>query len=368
MIKFKFKQKKKSSDSYSKSYLVVNGIEDRDSFALIAKGEKPCVHFYSERVIQILLEESISELKRNFDSVDISYRVEWNDLLDSVSLEFKTNFFRKYPSIDLELYLDWERWAKPYSIAEYAEVFERVTKNRRRKGVVYFQSDELVSAGFGLRFRYFSENLKFIEEVERCVNELKDVCEDVEKILIAAARKNSLITFFSFPPSIKASCEQYLIYFVQFLDDLGIKADAELKNDAHRVLFSVTPLDGRSALIKIREALDVYLRLVEMSDFSELAPVPQNVAVQQLRANVLHLQSQLTLAQAVHAAKDATIEALSASNFQYRQLISSEKKSGKNSEALIGDTIHLTEVEAKGVRVDLPLILRRLKRRFSGEA
>jgi hypothetical protein len=70
-----------------------------------------------------------------------------------------------------------------------------------------------------------------------------------------------------FPPAIRTACEQYLLYFVQFLEDLGVSATAEIKEDAKRVLFSVTPTDGCAALQQIREALEVYLKLPEMPEF-----------------------------------------------------------------------------------------------------
>jgi hypothetical protein len=365
MIKIRIKPR---GDEYKSSYLVVNDIEDKKSSASYDKNDKKFYGFIqSKRIARILLSESISELQRHFHTLELPYKVEWNDIFNMITLNFRTYAWKATPSMSLGFYPDWEQWAKPYSIAEYAEVFERVTRSKKREGILFFQSDELISSGFGLRCQFSSRDLKFNEEINRCLKELREICGEVDKLLITSARKNSLITFFNFPTSIKTTCEQYLIYFVQFLDDLGIKASAELKEDAHQVLFSVTPTDGPTALSKIRDALDVYLQLPGMSGFSSTALVAPDMAVQQLRANVLHLQSQLALAQAVHAAKDATIEALGASNFQYRQLISSEKKTDKDSEALLGDTIHVTKVEAKGVRVDLPLILRRLKRKFSKE-
>jgi hypothetical protein len=177
---------------------------------------------------------------------------------------------------------------------------------------------------------------------------------------LAISRRNSVTTFLKFPPVVKTACEQYLLYFVQFLADLVVKAEAEIKESAHKVLFSVTPQDGQSALEKVRDALEVYLQLPGARDFAESAVPYPDLAVTQLQSNILHLQSQLLLAKATLQAQDATIESRSLSNFQYRQLLSAEKAT--QSEALIGDTVHVTRIEGKGFRVDLPLILKRLKR------
>jgi hypothetical protein len=115
-------------------------------------------------------------------------------------------------------------------------------------------------------------------------------------------------------------------------------------------------------LDKVRQALDIYLRLPDTPSFAAEAGKHPDLAVQQLRANILHLQSQLMLAAASLQAKDATIEALQLSNYQYRQLISSELNAKSQMEPLIGDTVHLTKVEGKGLSIDLPLLFRRLKR------
>lgn len=205
------------------------------------------------------------------------------------------------------------------------------------------------------------------DEIERSLKILKHLCEETERLLIAKVRKNSVTTFFDFPPTVRTACEQYLLYFVQFLEDLGIKADAEIKEDAQRILFSVTPKDGPSALEQIRQALEIYIKLPGMPNFAASENQHPDLAVQQLHANILHLQSQITLAKASLQAQNATIEALQISNYQYRQLLSSEEKPKPKTEPLIGDTIHVTEIEGKGVKIDLPLILSRLKRVFGIE-
>jgi hypothetical protein len=171
---------------------------------------------------------------------------------------------------------------------------------------------------------------------------------------------------------VKTACAQYLTYFIQFLEDLGVKADSEIKENAGRVLFSVTPKDGPSALGQIREALDAYLRLPRNPEFGSESAEFGGVAVSQLKANVFFLHSQLALAQAMIEAKDARIEALDLTVYQQRQLltgVSVEKPASSSQdwdqdEPILGDTVHLTKYEGKIVKIDFPTILRRLKRSF----
>jgi hypothetical protein len=64
---------------------------------------------------------------------------------------------------------------------------------------------------------------------------------EVEQALLSGG-PSAVTAVFEFPAPIKSACEQYLLYFAQFLRDLGIEAEAELKEEAGRVLFSVTPV------------------------------------------------------------------------------------------------------------------------------
>lgn len=351
--------------------LVVNGRVDKESFVFRDEHGPDYARVYDERIAKQLTALRAGELERHFRSFTIPHRVNWNPHLDDVEVSFldwhgnlPNRKLAKDRKIELELRPDLENWVKPYSLAEYAEAIERAAKRLALRGVMYYQADEWVGSGFGIRCRMSTGNPVIRDEIDRCIQALKAICDEAEELLASSARKNSVTTFFSFPPAVRTACEQYLLYFGQFLEDLGIKADAELKEVAQRVLFSVTPVDGPAALEQIRQALEVYLRLPNMPDFAAAASRYPDLAVQHLRANILHLQSQLILAKASLQVKEATIEALQIANYQYKQLLSSEQKPKAETEALIGDTVHVTEIEGKGLKIDLPLILRRLKRVF----
>jgi hypothetical protein len=348
--------------------LVVNGCTDKNSFVFKSAKSLLHAHVRNQKVAKTLVAGRVQDLEQYFASLTVPYEVEWNTYFHEVEIQlfcyYGSKYGKKERRIRFQLQPDWEQWARPYSIAEYAEALEHVVKCLAVLSVRYYEADELISNGFGIRCKMGDGNPIVIDEINRCAEVLKHVCEETEKLLAATARKNSVATFFAFPPTVKTACEQYLLYFVQFLEDLGIKADVELKEGARRVLFSVTPADGARALAQVRQALEIYLQLPGMPDFGAAASQYPNLAVQQLQGNILHLQSQLMLAKASLQAQEMTIEALQFSNFQYRQLLSSEERPKEQSEPLIGDTVHVTKVEGKGVKIDLPLILRRLKRVF----
>lgn len=184
-------------------------------------------------------------------------------------------------------------------------------------------------------------------------------------------RHGSVVSYFRFPEQVRVPCEQYLLYFTQFLRDVGVKADAELRSEAGRVLFSVTPEDGEQALDAIRRALDVYLELPAARQM-QIIEIADAIEVQRLAANIQHLRGQLMLASAALQLKEATIEqqqitihhqaALLSGSVMQDGLIRTE--TGGEREEIFGGTVAITKLEGKGFEVNLPEIFRRVRQLF----
>jgi hypothetical protein len=342
--------------------LVIDGVPIEDSL-FHELGATRFGHIYDIEAASRLAKYRFEDFEPHFEKLSLWFNFEWNELLGEVEIEFGDEN-RKVRILRFELRADWEDWARPYSIAQYAEALAEATKLRADLKVNYYESEEFITNGFGFKCEFSSLTEVVEKEVQDWSNRIKIICKEAETSLSQALRKNSVVTWFDFPQPVRTSCEQYLLYFVQFLEDLGIEASSEIKEEASKVLFSVTPNDGPTALEQVRQALNIYLRLPGMPDFETSANQHPNLAVQQLQANILHLQSQVILAKASLQAQGATIEMLELSNFQYRQLLSAERKTDNLSEPLLGDAVHLTKIEGKGVMIDLPLILKRLKRAF----
>ena len=156
---------------------------------------------------------------------------------------------------------------------------------------------------------------------------------------------------------------------MQFLRDLGIEAEAEIKEEANRVLFNIRPSDEKQALEQIREALDIYLQMPSTPDFTVAASQFNDLAVSQLRANVLHLQSQIVLARAVLQLKDATISAQGEEIAALQERLDlrtflppSQQVTGSDSEPLVKGLVSVKKHNFKFLEVDFPEILRKLKR------
>jgi hypothetical protein len=183
--------------------------------------------------------------------------------------------------------------------------------------------------------------------------------------------KHSVEIVLDLPSDIRVSCEQYLLYFVQFLSDLGVEAKSELRHEAEQVLFSVTPVNKEEALDRIRTALEVYLQLPsgKLSHAGE-----QAVEVQRLSANILHFQSQLMLRDAIIQAKEATIQLQQTTiqrqqhylveNVITRSVVGITPQEVEDKEEFWDGALALTKYEDKGVSINLAEIYRKLKRWF----
>jgi hypothetical protein len=184
-------------------------------------------------------------------------------------------------------------------------------------------------------------------------------------------RSDSVVMHFDFPEEVKVPCEQYLLYFVQFLKDLGVEATAELQQEAGQVLFAVTPTDKQTALDKIRTALETYLQL-SSNPVNDASIVEYEIAAQRLAANIDHLKGQLRLAHAELRLADATAQTqqVTINHLLSGQVIIDSvkdvtpKPQPEDKEELLDGTVALTKVNWKGVEFNLPEIFRRLRGLF----
>src|SRR6266446_3721901 len=218
---------------------------------------------------------------------------------------------------------------------------------------------------------YFSFGWRLFERDGQSTLEPQDRADAIQRaISVRAPRGESVFMLFDFPEQVRVPCEQYLLYFGQFLRDLGVEVNTALTPEAGQVLFSVTPTDKKEALNKIRVALDLYLHLPSspMNDTTN-----ESIEVQRLEAAIFRFKSDLKLAAAELQAKNRTIEA--------QQLIISVQKGLMNGEVLVDSlkevtpkpedqeyvidgVVALGTFEAKVVKLNLGELFRKLKRFF----
>jgi len=195
---------------------------------------------------------------------------------------------------------------------------------------------------------------------------------------VGAARgaAGTLTEAFRFPPEIQSACEQYLLHFADFLRELGVDARVELKEIAHRVMFSVTPSDSLHALESIRVALDAYLGLAGVSELDDTTLKGDRTMVYKLRANIHHLQSQLELEKArsellIQRAETqgVMIDLLrfKALEMSTQALPSKQLPVEQATEEAIAPYVRVGSIEYVGLKINLAEVIRDLKRLFARE-
>jgi hypothetical protein len=233
--------------------------------------------------------------------------------------------------------------------------------------------EEGLAKGFYVKFPSVSVDEPIAVEYQKCVLGLQQLQGWVSRSLTLRRPAGSLVSRFMFREEIRVPCEQYLLYFTRFLEDLGVEATADLRHEAGQVLFSVTPADKDEALDKIHEALMIYLGL-SASPVSDLAALDYEIAIQRLVAEVQTLQSRVTLARAEIQLKEATIQQQQVTIEQLRppggglmleslQQVTPPPK-GEDREEVLGGLVAIKKFEWNFLEVGFPEVFRRLRRLF----
>ena len=373
MLSIQIATKKNSSRARGEEdYLVVNGEPILQSWALNF-GKQKSGGIYDTETAEHVLSFPMRELFANLNQFQAPYGVDWNEDLNG--LEFSDGArSQDFPTLRFKFHFELELWARPWTILQFAEAVQDVVKARDVRGLTTFRDDEeFVSHGFGFACQIEDQEVTGLQEISKWASILREIGEEVEFQLLQGSRDGVLTRVFRFPEEIAAPCEQYLVYFAQFLADLGLEAIVDVAHEASYTLFSVQPRSSREALEQIRSALDAYLEMPADPRFRLAAQASSDVAVLQLRANVMHLESQLALADAMLQAKNATIEALQLTKFQLERKgtpilpvstsPSSEVNISKDTEKIIDGVLSVQNTQLKGFVIHWPEIIRRLKRR-----
>lgn len=348
-------------------YMLINGIADENSYWYNDEDDTPSISLSNDDIVNILTGHTFSEVGKLFSKFLYELKVEWWH--NSIDLEINCNNSKKFqrPSIAIHLELKkWENWAKPWSMSSVAKEIEKGISELNEAKIKYWQEDtDSIMEGFGIEYFPSSHELTINSEVNYIINILEEVINKTNQNLLTSIDKESVLTYFQFPDEIKTACKQYLIYFTQFIADMGILVDTELKEELNHTLFKIIPKDKDESLKKIREALSIYINAPNDQNFELHISNHRDIAVKQWEANVYHLKSQLSLAASILEAKDSTIEMLQISNYQYKQLLESHSvKKKSDEEEVIKGIFSVKKLEGKGFSIDIAEIFRRLKRTF----
>lgn len=365
--------------------VLIDGIQVTEGITVNKYGSQSITVEVPE-VAKRFFEKRFCDLPEKFDILHLPYSMEYIKFIDEVVIRGFLNEDEKEISFNFEF--DAGNWTGIWGIRDYVEELERITKEHAESNVtIEIDKDEVIT-GFWLTFPIRDMQAIIEHTVAFLQATLIQFHQTAVTNLIARAQPESLVMWFDFPEVVRVPCEQYLLYFVQFLKDVGLDATADLKHEAGQVLFSVTPIDGQQALANVRQALEIYLHLPQRYGQGVMLP-PSSDREMRLLANIQHLNTQAMLIDATTRANQATIQAYQAtiqaqgitiqtqqqSIEDYRRLVPGEilvnslkhvapAGETEDKERLLGGAFSLTKVDAYGVEVNFAVIFRKLKELF----
>ena len=175
-----------------------------------------------------LLREKLRDLKHFFSSLYVADIHPWNPLLKGVEFYFEEFGSGQPQTMRFKFDADGEEWRNMYSMSDYARSLAAAALSHNDEISYYQQDQDFLGSGFGLECDIRSMEASVRAEIEYWSDKVRRISETAMELVLKNARPDSVITSFKFPAPVKAACEQYLIYFAQFLNDLGIKAESEI--------------------------------------------------------------------------------------------------------------------------------------------
>jgi hypothetical protein len=285
-------------------------------------------------------------------------------------IDFNPSFGRAedgdYYLITVDSFIELATWNRPYAPASFIKELRSIISNQFSNRIAMSNLHDDASPGTRLVFVVNNAETKIGDAINETIDLLKAIEAQAIANCLDQIEDKSLATYFSFPEEVKSACEQYLLYFGEFLRDVGINASVEIKEEADRVLFSVTPRDSHEALDRIRQILDLYIKLPTVT-FATTDEKGFRLEAQRLSANIMHYQSQLLLAQAMIEQKEATIGLLKdrlilqGQMVQGRLLREPAQRKEDDNEKIFGGLFEIKKYEGKGFLVNLPQLYRELR-------
>ena len=317
-----------------------------------------------QKGLEKLFKYSLNQLSRKLKEISFSKEI----IAQEDPLIFSVDFTKQAVNsvvINISYNPKQEDWANPWTIREAIHELRKclVTEKGIHANSVL---TELKSFSGLTIYVHFKDDRNILGDcvnssVELLIKALKETREN----LISRLDVGNLVTFFKFPEKYKVPINQYLQYFTQFLEDLGIAADLEIKDDNTQTIFKVIPKQKDEGLGDIRRALDVFISGPEMPNGWFANDIQTDIAVKQWQANFLHLKNQLLIMDSVLQLKNATIESLKLSNYQLKENLAAQKKTKpESSEKIFGNIVEIKKYEGKGFSIDYAEIFRKLKRKF----
>ncbi|NQY65018.1 MAG: hypothetical protein HRT38_15065 [Alteromonadaceae bacterium] len=265
----------------------------------------------SSFMLNKFLEVKVSEIPNTF-----RYYSSWEYIHsnENLNIHIKKNEESNNIILSLKMTVDLTKWNNPYSILEFNEALRENTEINSIKPYYLYKlnPDTFIEKEWSFKIgikvnKVEEENLFFL--FENAYKHLKFNLDETTIQLNKTNSENVFIKLFNFPSGYENICSQYLMWFGEFLKNLGINANVSTEQTYGQTALIINPEKNNELLIKIEHLFYQYLQL----PYVEILPPEKSLTQQEMHAyhttimQVQHLATQIQM-------KDSVIASYQASN------------------------------------------------------
>ena len=271
--------------------------------------------------------------------------------------------------VSIEGRINLKTWNRPYGVNDFIDELTDSTPIKFTDSSV-----ERRARGFIITCPIDNAAEPVLEVLEGAHMRYSQLDQSINSRLLSGLETNGLHSTFSFPKEVRSACEQYLLYFGEFLRDLGVETSVELREIGDRILFSVTPIDKKHALSNIRDALEVFLRMPGSELLATGLDPNDQFGHTKLISAIKYLRAQLELSEERDRKLGFTVQAQAVSIVALSQLVAggmrptSTTQDTNDSEKVLGGLVVLSKAEKAGIAINVAEMYRRDRSWFKGKS
>ena len=336
--------------------LAVDGVVDNGS-TIQSERTSRCLKVRDPKTAERILDMRTCEVHSSFDVVVIPLRDV--EPIAHAYIDWQSPTNDPGPAIYFGIPLELRNWNHPWTPFEFIDALKSVLSGHKRVDITVRDRGFPGNQPGILKFKLCATDELIRDVVQRHIPTALMLLREATIRLQRRLERKVTLEFGHLPQSVSCSVQQYLLYLYQFLTDLGLDVTSELSCQAGRILFTLVPVSKTQALQRLNKALQLYLQLHSMSEFSSLSRDTSNRALLDLRTPVTVMSEGIS-------ALEHRVEVIETEPCRYT--INAHpfdpEPIKEDREALVRDLIYVRPFEKFGVKLQIPQMVRALKRRL----
>lgn len=314
-MSFRFEEKNNVLFIYNElqNIAVIQGNQSKDNkgaYFLSNQGKDKQLNIVAIDLLQMPINEYPNNLRLMIH--------EYNDFLSGfLYIEPKKHHLK----ITMQFEHDVSKWNNPFTIDELNKsLCDRLAEmNYVADDEEYFRIDVIFEISI-------QESTTLAELIQNHSNKVKKIIEE-EKVRLANINfEETFIKIFNFPDEYKNIYSQYLMWFGEFLKNLGINVNVTTQNNQGQTSLIVSPKDAPELLDEIEKQFYLYLQL----PYVEVLPPQREMSIQEqhtfmaIRQQIQMLEMQVETKDSLLLNHNSTIASLNTTVARQADLIETQ--------------------------------------------